>query len=186
MTSTTADRIGWTDRFLRHWSALLGLLAAVFQIVTGANRETVSITVSVAALCYLGAAALNRPWIGWAGIVGGSVVVVAGELAGLAWWAALGIAAAVLVAIGLATGAPRPALTAQTVALLGFGGLAVAGLFIDLRVGMVLAGLALAAHAGWDLVHHRRNAVVPRSLAEFCIFLDVPLGLALIVLAFTG
>ena len=51
---------------------------------------------------------------------------------------------------------------------------------------MILAGVALAGHAGWDLVHYRRNAVVDRSLAEFCMLLDVPLGLALVVLALTG
>jgi hypothetical protein len=110
---------------------------------------------------------------------------VAGDLAGLPWWVAVGIVAAGLVAIGLVIRAPRPALTAQTAALLGFGGLAVAALFLAPRAGMVLAGLALAAHAGWDVVHYRRNEVVPRSLAEFCILLDVPLGLALVALAVT-
>jgi hypothetical protein len=185
MTATTATRTRRTGTLLRHWPGLLGLLAAAFQIITGATRETVAITVSVATLCYLGAAALNRPWVAWAGILGGSVVVVAGELAGLPWWAAVGVAAAALVAIGLIGGAPRPALTAQTAALLGFGGLAVVALFVAPRAGMVLAGLALASHAAWDVVHYRRDVVVPRSLAEFCILLDVPLGLALVVLAFT-
>lgn len=185
MTTTTANRTRWTRTLLHHWPSVLGLLAAGFQIATGATRETVAITVSVATLCYLGAAALNRPWIAWAGIVGGSLVVMASELAGLAWWAAIGIAAAALVAIGLTGRAPRPALTAQTAALLGFGGLAVVALFIAPRIGMVLAGLALASHAGWDFVYYRRNAVVPRSLAEFCMLLDVPLGLAVVVLAFT-
>ena len=185
MTATTPTQTRRTGRLLHRWPSVVGLLAAGFLIATGANRETVAITVSVAALCYLGAAALNRPWIAWAGIIGGSLVVVAGQLAGLAWWAAIGIVAAALVAIGLIGKAPRPALTAQTAALLGFGGLAVVALFLNPRVGMILAGLALASHAGWDLVHYRRNEVVPRSLAEFCILLDVPLGLALVVLAFT-
>jgi hypothetical protein len=31
-----------------------------------------------------------------------------------------------------------------------------------------------------------RNRVVARSLAEFCMLLDVPLGVAVIVLAITG
>ncbi len=186
MTAMTGDRTRWISRLPHRWPSALGLLAVGFQLATGANREAVAITVSVATLCYLGAAALNRPWVAWAGIGGGSLVVVAGELAGLPWWAAIGIAAAALVAIGLIGRAPRPALTAQSAALLGFGGLAVLGLFLDPRVGMVLAGLALASHAGWDFVHYRRHAVVPRSLAEFCMILDVPLGAALVVLAFTG
>jgi hypothetical protein len=168
------------------WPTALGLLAAGTSIATGANREAVAITLGAALLCYLGAAALNRPWIAWPGILGASAVVTIGELAGLTWWGAIGIAAVVLVAIGILGRAPRLALTAQTAALLGFGGPAVAALFLAPRVGMVLAGLALASHATWDVVHWRRNAVVPRSLAEFCLWLDVPLGLALVVLAFTG
>jgi hypothetical protein len=175
-----------TGMILRRWPSALGLLAAGSSIATGANREAVAITLGVALLCYLAAAALNRPWIGWAGILGGSIVVTIGELAGIMWWGSLGIAAAALVAIGLIGRAPRPALTAQTAALLGFGGPAVVAMFVDPRVGMVLAGLALASHAAWDVVHWRRNEVVPRSLAEFCLLLDVPLGLALVVLAFTG
>lgn len=186
VTTMTADRARWTGALLHRWPSVLGFLAAGFQLATGANREAVAITVSVATLCYLAAAALNRPWIAWAGIGGGSLVVVAGELAGLPWWTAIGIAAAALLAIGLLGGAPRPALTAQSAALLGFGGLALVGLFVAPRAGMVLAGLALASHAGWDIVHYRRNEVVPRSLAEFCVVLDVPLGLALVLLAFTA
>jgi hypothetical protein len=186
MTTTTANRTRWTGTLLHHWPSLLGLLAAGFQIATGATRETVAITVSVATLCYLGAAALNRPWIAWAGVIGGSLVVVAGELVGLVWWGAAGIAAIVLILIGLVGRAPRPALTAQTVALLGFGGLAVVATFLAPLAGLILAGLALAAHGGWDLVHYRRNEVVPRSLAEACMLLDVPLGLGLVVLALIG
>lgn len=168
---------------LLHWPAAVGLTAAVLSLVTGANREAVATTICVAALCYLGAAALNRPWVGWAGILGGTLVVFAAELAGLVWWAGVGIAALVLVIGGLITGAPRLPLTAQTAALLGFGGLAVAGLFTAPRAGLALAGLALASHAVWDVIHYRREQVVPRSLSEFCILLDVPLGAGAVLLA---
>ncbi len=61
-----------------------------------------------------------------------------------------------------------------------------AALFLAPRVGLVLAGLVLASHAVWDVVHYRRNQVVPRSLAEFCMLLDVPLGVGFIVLAVIG
>jgi hypothetical protein len=173
---------------LRHglvhrWPSALGLLAAVTSLATGANRETLAITLSVALLCYLSAAALDRRWISWAGIVGGSLVVVAAELAGLVWWAGIGVAAATLVVIGLFGHASRSALTAQTAALLGFGGLAVAALSLDADAGLVLAGITLASHAVWDVIHYRRDVVVSRSLAEFCILLDVPLGLGLIVIS---
>jgi hypothetical protein len=186
MPAVTGDRAKWTGILLPRWPTAVGLLAAAAAIAVGADRETVGVTVAVAQLCYLGAAALDRPWVAWAGVLGASVVVTVGELAGLTWWGATAIAAATLVVIGLIIKAPRSALTAQTAALLGFAGLAVVALVITPRAGMIVAGLALASHAGWDFIHHRRNAVVPRSLAEACIFLDVPLGLTLVVLAFTG
>ncbi|MDQ3151323.1 MAG: hypothetical protein M3R63_06275 [Actinomycetota bacterium] len=104
---------------LHRWPSALGLAAAVVVLATSADRETLAITVSVAALCYLGAAAIGRPWVAWAGIVGGSLVVVANELVGLVWWAGIGIAAFALVVAGLLGRVPRPALSAQTAALVG-------------------------------------------------------------------
>ena len=171
---------------LRRWPSVLGLAAAVFLLTTGVNREAVAVTIGAATLCYLGAAATNKPWTGWAGILGSGLVVIISESAGLPWWAGIGIAAVALVLGGLIGGVPRLPLTAQTAALLGFGGLAVAGLFAAPRVGLAVAGTALAAHAVWDLIHYRRDRVVPRSLAEFCILLDVPLGLGAVISAIIG
>jgi hypothetical protein len=184
-TADGSDARRWAGAALRRWPSGLGLLAAGFQLAIGAGRDAAAITVSVAALCYLAAAALDRPWIAWAATAGLGPIVVAGELAGLAWWITLGLVAAALILAGLIVGVPRPALTAQAAAALGFGALALAALSISPRAGLIVAGLALASHTGWDLLHYRRHTVVPRSLAEFCMFLDLPLGLAIIGLAFT-
>jgi hypothetical protein len=171
---------------LRRWPSLVGLAAAVQALVSGVYLDGVAITICAACVCYLGAAALGRPWVGWAGIVGATAVVFLSELLGMPWWVGLGIIALVLVAVGLLLQSSRPEITAQTVALMGFGGLAVLGLFISPRLGLAAAGLALASHAVWDVIHYRRNIVVPRSLAEACILLDLPVGIAAIVLAITG
>jgi len=77
-------------------------------------------------------------------------------------------------------------LAAQVAAMVGYGGLALLALSVAPRVGAVLAGVVLAAHAGWDVAHYRRDRVVPRSLAEFCMVLDVLLGLGFVGLALTG
>ncbi|CAM4051008.1 hypothetical protein NONI108955_06190 [Nocardia ninae] len=171
---------------LSYWPAALGLAAATFQIVTGVATDAVAITVTVAACCYLAAAALGRPWIAWAGIPAGSVAVVLSEIAGIAWWQGLAAFAVVLVVAGVVRRAPVRPFTAQILALVGFGGLAVAALLVNPRFGLAIAGTALAAHAAWDYVHWRRNAVVPRSLTEFCFVLDIPFGVAAIVMAITG
>jgi hypothetical protein len=121
----------------------------------------------------------------WATILLGSVVVTLSEIADIAWWAGLGVFAVILVVVGLVRRSPRAALTAQSVAMLVFGGVAVAGALASPRLGLAVAGVALASHAAWDYRHWRRTEVVPRSLAEFCLFLDIPFGVAAIVLALT-
>lgn len=171
---------------LGYWPAALGLAAATFQIVTGVATDAVAITVAVAASCYLAAAALGRPWIAWAGGQAGSLAVTLSEIAGIAWWLGLAAFAVVLVVAGVLRRAQARPLTAQVLAMVGFGGLAVVAVMVAPRLGLALAGAALASHAAWDYVHWRRNEIVPRSLAEFCCVLDIPFGAAAIVLAITG
>ncbi|MFC8907190.1 hypothetical protein ACFT2B_31645, partial [Micromonospora sp. NPDC057140] len=119
-TDTRAGARPWSA-LTRRWPSLLGLAVATAVLATGADREGLSITVAVAALCYLGAAALGRPWVAWAGVGGGGLVVAASKLAGVPWWAGVGAVAALLVVVGLVGGVPRAPLAAQAVALLGYG-----------------------------------------------------------------
>lgn len=184
--SNTTEVIPRRRSALGYWPGVLGLAAATFQIVTGVAAEAVALTVTVATSCYLAAAALGQRWIAWAGILTGSVVVTASEVAGVPWWLGLSVYAAVLVLVGLLRRASVRPLTAQGLAMLGFGGLAVAAVLVSPRLGLAMAGVSLATHAVWDYIHWRRNEVVPRSLAEFCIVLDIPFGVAAVVLAFTG
>ena len=175
-----------TSTLLHRWPSVLGLGCAVLVLATGAERAVLAIVLGVAALCYLTAAATDRRWMAWVGVGAGSLAVAASKVAGLPWWAGLGIVAVALVAAGLLGGVPRMPLTVQAFALLGYGGLAVTAVLVAPAVGMVLAGLALAGHGIWDIVHYRRDQVVPRSLAECCVLLDVSLGLGFLLLAATG
>ena len=185
-TSTTARGALRSQGILHRWPSALGLAVAAVQLVSGPDTETVATVIGVAVLCYLGAAALDRRWVAWAGCVVVSLVVVASQMIGVAWWAVGGTVALALVIAGLLLRVPRPPLAAQTAALIGYGGAAMAALFLAPRVGLVLAGVALAGHTVWDVIHYRRNQVVHRSLAEFCVLLDVPLGVGAIVLAIVG
>jgi hypothetical protein len=156
-------------------------VAAAAVLLTGAaDRSTVGITVAVAAICSLAAAALNRPWAAWAAIPAATVVIVVGKLLDVEPLVSLAVTAVVLVAVGLLTRVPRAALTAQSAAALVYGGLAVVGLAVAPTAGLVLVAVTLIAHGGWDLLHLRRRIVVPGSLAEACVALDVPLGLAVL------
>jgi len=183
---THLDRSGG-KALLHRWPAVAGLGAAALVLVGDADREAPALVVGIAALCYLAAAALNRPWVAWATIPASAALVTATELLAAPWWWALGGSAVVLVIVGLLRGTPRPALTAQTAAMLAFGGLAAVALMLEApRVGLALAGLTLASHAVWDAIHLRRRQVVPRSLAEACLFLDVPAGVGFIAIALVG
>ena len=170
----------------RRWPTAVGLLGAAFVAVVSPDRETVVLALLIAVGCYLAAAALSTRWVAWAAIPIGGALVVAGALIGIDPWFVLGGASIVLVVLGLLLGASRTALAAQSIALVAYGGVALAALALGPAVGAVLASLALVAHAIWDVIHYRRNAVVPRSLAEACMFFDVPLGVTIIVLALAG
>jgi hypothetical protein len=169
----------------RRWPIAVGLPGAAFAAIASPNRETVVISLLVALLCYLAAAALEVRWMSWAAIPIASALVAAGVLIGIEPWLVLGGLAVVLVIVGLVARASGTALAAQSLALVAYGGIALIGLVLSPVVGAVLASLTLMAHAVWDVIHYRRNAVVSRSLAEACIAFDLLLGLATIVLVLT-
>ena len=179
MSTTAAHR----HRVLGRWPAALGLAAAAGYLLSGVDRDTIATVLTVALLCYLAAAAFGLPWLAWATIPGGILVAVAGGLLGVEPWISLGVVAALLVVVGLLGGASRSALAAQAAAMLAYGSVATVGLFVAPVAGLVLAASALIAHGVWDVIHYRRDAVVPRSLAEFCVWLDVPLDVGALVLA---
>ncbi|GAA3673592.1 hypothetical protein GCM10022267_70550 [Lentzea roselyniae] len=51
--------------------------------------------------------------------------------------------------------------------------LAAAVIMVSPHTGVLLIALGWGAHAVWDLVHHIRNAVVPRWWSEFCGVFDL-------------
>ena len=72
----------------------------------------------------------------------------------------------------------------QTAGLVAYGVLVLVALAIAPGAGLVLAALTLIGHGAWDLWHLRRHRdQVSPSLAEACVALDVPAGLAVLALA---
>jgi len=165
------------------WPTVVGLLAAVAMFLTSTDRIAIALVVAIASTCYVAAAVFALPWMAWAWIPLSFVVVVLGHLVGLEPMAATATAAAVLVAVGLLRGT-RPAVTLETAGLLLYGAVAVGALLLAPPVGLVVVALTLVAHGIWDVWHLRRHRdLVSPSLAEACIALDVPLGLAVLVAA---
>ncbi|MDQ0895033.1 hypothetical protein [Agromyces ramosus] len=188
-TSVTGIEQHQVEAKTRGWriavTIAIGVLSGLVFLIGGVDASMPMTVVGIAALCYLTAAVTGLRWMAWAFVAIGSVLVFAAELADVPRWIVLALAGVVLVAIGLIK-RRAAATTPQALAMLGYFGVAVVALFLAPTVGLVLAGLALAAHAVWDVVHYRRDVVVNRSLALWCIGLDVFLGTACIVLAITA
>jgi len=174
------------------WIALvvgIGVLTGALLLVGGAalgglDATTPMTAVGIATLCYVAAAATGLRWMAWAFAGIGTVLVVAAELLDVPRWIVLAAVAIVFAAVGLVR---RPRVSwPQAVALVAYFGVAIAALLLAPRLGLVVAGGALVAHAAWDLVHYRRDAVVNRSLALWCLGLDVFLGGACVLLAIMG
>ena len=140
--------------------------------------------VGIASLCYLAAAVTGLRWMSWAWAAFGTVLVFGAELVDVPRWT---------VARARRSRAHRHRHRAASlghvaagVAMIGYFGVAIVALLLAPRVGLALAGLALATHAVWDVVHYRRDIIVSRSMALWCIGLDVFLGGVCIVLAIVG
>ncbi|WBC16244.1 hypothetical protein O7600_05215 [Micromonospora sp. WMMA1998] len=80
----------------------------------------------------------------------------------------------------------RRQLAVQLVGLAVWGGLAAVALAAPAGVAGTLVGLGWLGHAGWDLWHHRADGVVPRGYAQWCIALDVAVGVTTLLAVTSG
>ncbi|MCA5892067.1 hypothetical protein LEP48_01710 [Isoptericola sp. NEAU-Y5] len=154
---------------------------AATELATTASAPATA--VAVAALCYLAAAATGLRWVGWAAVPVASALPFL-AFVGVPRWLPFAVAGLALLLLGLVR--RRPTTLAQGAAMVAYYGVALAGVGLAPRAGLVVAGLALAAHAAWDLVHYRRDVVVHQSLAVWCIGLDLTVGGICLTLAVLG
>jgi len=182
--STTAGP-GRLAAVARRWPVAVGLLAAAALVLDGAaTREVLAMVVLIAVSCYVAAAAFARPWMAWVWCLPASALVVVARLLDVSPVLVNGLAAVALLVVGVVRGVARPALARQTAGLVVYGMLVLVALALAPGAGLVLAALTLIGHGAWDLWHLRRHRdQVSPSLAEACVALDVPAGLAVLVLA---
>lgn len=163
---------------------LVGVASGIAMTQGGVSAESSAIPAGIATLAYLAAGALGSRWTAWAAVASGTALVVLGELLGATWWHLIAAAGTVLVVVGVARRQRATALEAA--GMVGYFGIAVAALFLSPTLGLGLAALTLIAHAAWDAYHLTRDRVVPRSLALWCIGLDVTVGIVCLWFALTG
>ncbi|WP_189152855.1 hypothetical protein [Lentzea pudingi] len=65
-----------------------------------------------------------------------------------------------------------------------YAALAVVVILVSPHTGVLLIALGWGAHAVWDLVHHVRDAVVPRWWSEFCGVFDLVIAVTILTVWF--
>lgn len=170
------------------WPAFAGLAVAVLTAVALWLRHAdASAVVTASALVYLGSAALGLRWSAWP-IFGVSFVLISiGFLVPAFDPTLIMIALAVLlIGYGFVRGRGKPlhGLPLQLIAMVILAGLALIAARQDPALSAILVAVGLLVHAGWDVYHHRKDRVVVRSMAEFCMVLDTVLAGLVIWLAF--
>ncbi|HWL99619.1 MAG TPA: hypothetical protein VNP20_19920 [Nocardioidaceae bacterium] len=190
-TRTDADASTRIAAMLRRWPTLAGLGFAALVALGMTSGTEMAAVLAAAAVVYLGTAALRRPRAAWPLFFATVVVITVCRLLDDRYeptWVLLG-AGIVLVGYGLVRGAISPSYEVpplQTLALLGFGAIATVALLTNPVIGSYLVALGLLGHSAWDLYHHATNAVVVRSVAEFCFVLDAGLALAIVIVTATA
>jgi hypothetical protein len=173
----------WTGFLAHRWPTALGIAVAAlaaFDLRDGLEFATLTVLL---ALVYLGAAALDRRWTAWVLLLAGlPLAFFIPSTWGIEPLVVLPIAATAFLALGVARGLWRlpGGLPLQTVGMLAFGSTVLVALYVNPDLGGKLVAIALIGHAAWDAYHFVRNRVVPRSYAEFCIFVDLLLGAAIL------
>jgi hypothetical protein len=182
----TSQRTSATRTLLRRWPAPVGVAFAAFLVINGGASIDLTYVIAMAALIYVGAAAFRNHVAAWPVFLATVAVIAVTDAtksgADATTWMLLCLGVP-LAGYGLLRGAHLPpfGLPLQMLALLGFGALAVIAMLVAPAVGAYLVALGLLGHAMWDAYHHRRNKVVARSYAEFCLVLDAALAVTIVV-----
>ncbi|MGW4476730.1 hypothetical protein ACWENQ_44350 [Nonomuraea sp. NPDC004354] len=179
------SRLGQMGRALAaRWPAWFALAFAAVNLADLKDGRELAVVVLLSAMVYQACALAGRRGVAWPAL--GVLVAVLfgfGVLDGDPWPVLVGTA--LVLAVGsLLAGRFRGAPPAgwQVPAMLAFGALAVTAEYVvPGSAGYLVAG-ALIAHAVWDWHHWRANAVVSRSLAEWCGVLDLTLGVGILIL----
>lgn len=193
-TTEVADHTPGFPRGLQWWPTLVGIAFAAFvasDLFFGEESgPDLAPIVTASGLVYLAASSLRMPRSAWPVFLLGGIIITLASVGVIdfdATWPMLALAA-LFLGYGLVRGFTKPfsALPLQLLAMIGFGAVAVAAIYIQPTAGAYLVAAGLLAHAGWDVYHHRMNRVVVRSLAEFCVALDTILAIAIVAAILQG
>jgi hypothetical protein len=181
-----------TSDLSERWPTALGLIVAAgvgAAVTLGLDVDDVAdeFAPGIATMMgiYLAAYATGKPasaWPAFAVLV--AVAVLVGPLgldAAVVMTAILGPLWLWVLARGRAS--DRPWFAIETLGLVLFGGLTIAAVLADARLGGILAGIGWLTHGLWDAYHFAKDRVVVRTWSELCAVVDIPVGTLLIVVS---
>lgn len=186
-THSSGRTAAFGHQLLARWPSVLGVLALLINNADGPDPHVTAMIIIIASTCYLAAAAIGSRRSVWVMVVVASVAVVLAGLTGLDPTVTLLVMGAGFATFGLlrGTGADRREVGLQALAFVGFSAIALTAMMSSPTVALYLAAAAALGHTVWDVIHFIRDKVVSRSLTEACFVLDLGLGAALLLMAWT-
>ena len=183
---TAPGRSGVGGVLARRWPTLLAVavVAPTLGPSTPEELRGLASAMLLLPLWYVVIAAVGRRSWTW-GVLVGSIVLYMGLR-----FADRVEPALVLLAVGLAAvawGAIRgrfgqPSFLLQAAGLVAWAALALAALILAPDAARYVVAAGWFAHGLWDLAHHRADAGVTRSAAEWCGVVDVLVAAELVIL----
>jgi len=192
MTEVSAQR---PARLTDRWPTALAIVTVAFAIglmaLVDNEAELFGPSVTVMAGIYMLAYVIGRPWTAWlAFAVMSTVMSVLQVLHAMdVSWADPFVGIVVVLALLWLLTIARKRFTdldtfsLQTAGAVVFGVITLVCAAVAPRLGAAVAGFGFLAHGLWDAYHFRVNKVVHRTWSEYCAVIDIPTGIALIVVA---
>ena len=158
-----SSRRGIGAALLARWPTAVGVAVLA---ASGPDSHVAAMIIILASMCYLAAAALGSRRSGWI------VALLASVMVGIAMATALD-AIVLLLAAGVAFGVygllrgsriDRRELGIQAAGFVGYSAIGLVAMTVGPVLAAHLAALAAIGHGVWDVIHHRRDKVVTRSL----------------------
>lgn len=178
--TTTAPRL--VDR----WPTAVGLVlaaAAIAGIIAGGADIDLLPGVAAMMAIYPATWATGKPMAAF--LMFGGTIVAGGLAFALQLEGAIVMTVILVVAwlwaLVVGRAQDRYWFTVETLGMIFFGGLTIAGFLLDTNLGIILAGVGWLTHGLWDAFHYVRNKIVSRNWSELCAVVDIPVGVALIV-----
>jgi hypothetical protein len=182
-TSGRAQGFGWIGAIARRWPTFLAIALATVSLVGGPDTEGLGNALLIPPLGYLLLAKLEIrrfTWLVAIGVMVAMTVIRALDLVSPS--TVLAIVALIVLVWGYLSKRPQDKgmFTAQAIAMVVFGGLALIALAVDPDLGRYLVAAGWFFHGVWDYIHLKLDRVVSRSFAEWCGLFDILVAVILV------